>query len=274
MFSGKLIQLVVLSLSVLLGGCMGPTDEWEGETVARDFYGNVMSGLTWSSPAGVAGLGGMGVVVGVGELELEDTSAQEATLTLGIKNLNPALAFGDGRLYAQIVFGIGSASETVLVDWTATTTITLPVGKVNVTAIQVDAYGHPAATDLAGFAPNPAQTINVPIALTASLAAGQRSSGGMPTLSQTVSLPALGPIPFRPPQRAKRILVGDVRGQAGSDLQVMVSGSASFNMFQLGNAADSIIRTEGVVIPGGDDIISLTSAAGVLGVPICWLLDG
>lgn len=274
MFFSKLIQLIALSLSVLLGGCMAPTDEWEDEPVAKDFYGNVMSGVTWSSAAGVAGLGGMGQQVGVGELELEDNSAQEATLTLGIRNLNPALAFGDGRLYAQIVFGIGSATETMLLDWTATTTITLPVGKVYVTAIQVDAYGHPAATDLAGFAPNPLQSINVPIALTASLAAGQRSSGGMPTLSQTVNLPPIGPIPFRPPQRAKRVLVGDHRGQVASDLEVIVSGSASANRFQLANAADSIIRSEGVVIPGGDDIITLVSAGGVNLVPICWLLDG
>jgi hypothetical protein len=284
MFSCKLIQFVILSLTLMLGACMAPLEEdleslpderTEADPVAKDFYGVAMSGRTWSSPAGTNGVGGLGAMVALGELELEDPSAQLATLTLGIRNLNPALAFGDGRLYARIDFGIGSANETALLDWTSTTTITIPAGKVTVTAIQVDAYGHPAATDLIGLAPNPAQTINVPIALTASLAVGPRSSTGMPTLTQTIGqlFPA-APVVMRPPQRTKRVLVGDVRGQAGSDLQVTVGGSASQNVFQLGNAADSIIRTEGVVLPGGDDIVALVSAAGVLQVPVCWLLDG
>ena len=234
-----------------------------------------MSGQTWSSPIGTIGLGGVGQQVTLGELQLENPQAQLATLTLGIRNLNPAVAFGDGRLYALITFGIGSANETALLDWTATTTITIPAGKVNVTAIQVDAYGHPAATDLIGLATNFAQVINVPIALTASLAAAPRSSPAMATLTQTIPqlFPAT-PVTLRPPQRTKRVLVGDVRGQAGSDLQVTVGGSASQNVFQLGNPADSRIRTDGVVLPGGDDIVTLVSAAGVLQVPVCWLLDG
>lgn len=240
-----------------------------------DYWQKLNSGQIWSSTQGVAGLGGFGFQQSLGELGLDDPSVQEATLTLGIRNLNPGLAFGDGRIYAQLTFGIGAANEVMLVDWTATTTISLPVGKVNVTAIQTDAFGHPAITDLNGFAPVPAQTINVPITLTASLAAGPRSSPAMPTLTQTIGIPpGGGPVILRPPQRAKRVLVGDHRGQVASDLQVTIGGSLSFNFFQLANPADSIIRTEGVIIPGGDDVVALTSAAGVLGVPVCWLLDG
>jgi hypothetical protein len=240
-----------------------------------DPWQKLQSGQIWSSAAGTVGLGGIGNQQGLGELALEDPSVQEATLTLGIRSLNPGLAFGDGRIYAQLTFGIGAASEVALVDWTATTTISLPVGKVNVVAIQTDAFGHPAIIDLNGFAVNPLQVINVPITLTASLAAVPRSSQGMPTLTQTVRVDAGGGATIlRPPQRAKRVLVGDPRGQVASDLQVTLGGSNSFNFFQLGNAADSIIRTEGVIIPGGDDVVSLTSVAGVLGVPVCWLLDG
>ncbi len=235
----------------------------------------LQSGQIWSSPNGTVGLGGIGAQQTLGELALEDQSVQVATLTLGVRSLNPGVAFGDGRIYALLTFGIGTANEIALVDWTATTTISLPVGRVNVTAIQTDAFGHPAVVDLNGFAPNPAQVINVPVTLTASLAAGSRSSQGFPTLSQTVNVAAGGgPTILRPPQRAKRVLVGDNRGQVASDLQVTIGGAFSINFFQLANPADSIIRTEGVIIPGGADVVALTSAAGVFGVPVCWLLDG
>ncbi len=235
----------------------------------------LQSGQIWSSPAGTLGLGGIGAQQGLGELALEDPAVQQATLTLGIRSLNPGVAFGDGRIYAQLTFGIGAANEVALVDWTATTTVSLPVGKVNVVAIQTDAFGHPAVVDLNGFAVNPVQTINTPITLTASLAAVPRSSQAMPTLTQTVNVQAGGgPVIMRPPQRAKRVLIGDPRGQVLSDLQVTIGGSNALNFFQLVNPADSIIRTEGVIIPGGADVVALTSVAGVFGVPVCWLLDG
>jgi hypothetical protein len=233
------------------------------------------SGLTWSPPvAGVLGVGGYGAEVNVGELSLSDPTPQLSTLSLSMTSLNPNVAFGDGRLYAKITFGIGAATETILVDWIQGQTIVLPAGKVNIVAVQADAFGHPFILDSNGYAPNLAQTINVPLRLTASLAYGIRPGIFPPTLTQTAGqlFPA-APALYIPPARAKRVLVGDVRGQALSDLQVDLQGAASFNILNLGNAADSVVRTEGVVIPGNDQM-QLTSAAGVIGVVICWLLDG
>lgn len=245
-------------------------EEAEG-SVSTDL---LRAGLTWSSPQGVLGLGGFGAQATVGELSLADPYPQLSTLTLTMKSLNPTVAFGEGRLYAQVTFGIGAATETIFVDWTQTQTITLPAGKVNITAVQADAFGHPFLLDSNGFASNPAQTVQVPVQLTASLAAGIRPGIFPPMLTQTAGrlFPADVHL-YVPPPRAKRVLVGDVRGQALSDLQVQLQGSASFNTFNLGNAADSMVRTEGVVIPG-NDAVQISSAAGVIGVVVCWLLDG
>jgi hypothetical protein len=69
------------------------------------------------------------------------------------------------------------------------------------------------------------------------------------------------------------VIIGDHRGQAGSDLTVTIAGTNSFNFFDLANAADSMIRTEGVVLQGGTSDVTLNSA-GVFGVPVTWVLDG
>jgi hypothetical protein len=251
-----------------------PAEVLNAEDIEMSTEDLLKSGLTWSSPQGTVGLGGFGRQATIGELSLPDPLPQISTLTLTMKSLNPNIAFGDGRLYAQLTFGIGAATETIFVDWTQTQTIALPAGKVNVTAVQADAFGHPFLLDSNGFTPDPTQTIQIPIQLTASLASGIRPGIFPPILTQTAGrlFPADVHL-YVPPPRAKRVLVGDVRGQALSDLQVQLGGSASFNIFNLGNAADSMIRTEGVIIPG-NDAMQLSSAAGVIGVVICWLLDG
>lgn len=246
------------------------------------------SGITWSSPAGVFALGGVGQQVNIGELEVQpsktitrygleqtDPIPQVATITLGIRTQNPGVALSaGGRLYAWIKYGVGNSNEEVMIDWLEQQSITLPAGKFTIVACQADAYGLPFVSNIAGFVVNPAQVFNAGIILNASVTAGVRSSASSPTLTQTVDVaPGVFVVNMRVPQRAKRVLVGDHRGQAGSDLTVTVAGTLAINYFDLANAADSAIRTEGVVLPGGTEGLSLNSA-GVFGLPVCWILDG
>lgn len=240
-----------------------------------DYWQKLQSGQIWSSPAGTVGLGGVGREVNLGELGLDDPTAQQACLTLGLQNQTPGLTLGRGRIYAVVRYGIGAACQTVILDWATSNTIELPVGKVNVTAIQVDAKGNPALPMPAGYEnPNNAETIDVPIILTASLSKGPRSSLGMPTLSQTINLAANTTVPWSVPRRAKRVMVGDIRGQAASDVSAFVIGALAANAYILANAADSAIRTEGVQIQGGADNVQLNSTNGWNGITLVWFLDG
>lgn len=286
MFS-TLFRIVTLIALIVLPSCYSPLDEpssfpaeeqlderSEAEPVAKDFYGNLVSGQIWSTPIGQVGLGGVGREVALGELELNDPTVQQAVLTLGLQNLDPGTQLGTGRIYARIQYGIGSANQTVLIDWAQTQSIALPVGKANVTAIQVDAQGLPALFPGTGTVINPLETIDHRIILTTSLAAGERSSVQAPTLTQTINLAAGVAQQYSVPARGKRVLVGDARGQAASDLLVFLIGSFSTNGFALANAADSAIRTDGVVLPGLTDNIQITSPGGWNGAVICWLLDG
>lgn len=238
------------------------------------------SGQIWSSQPGQTGLGGLGIEVSLGDLKLEDDTAQEATLTLTLKAQNPLVSFGLGRIYARVKFGVGTASQTVLLDWSQGTSIVLPCGVCNVAAVQVDSKGAPALPmPIPGegapvYVPNPNDTIDVPVILTACLAAGPRSSVRSPTLTQTVDLPENSGPGWWVPQRAKGVIVGDPRGIAATDLLVNVTGCGSTNRFSLANAADSSIRTTGILLPGNSEFVTTFSAGGVTGVPICWLLDG
>lgn len=240
----------------------------------KDFYGNLVSGQIWSSPAGANGLGGVGRQVALGELELADTTVQQAVLTLGLVNRSPGTTLGRGRIYAIVQYGIGSANQTVILDWSQTQSISLPVGKVNVTAMEVDAKGAPLLPMPAGYVVNLAEAIDVPVILTSELAAGDRSSVHAPTLTQTINLGVNITVPWQVPARAKRVLVGDIRGQAASDVTAFVVGSLSGNGFVLANAADSAIRTDGVILPGLTDNVQLNSTGGFNGIVLCWMLDG
>lgn len=233
----------------------------------------LQSGRIWTSPTGVTGLGGVGQEVGMGELSLQNPHSQQATLTLGLYQLDQSVALGDARIYARVKYGIGAANQTVLLDWSTGNSITLPCGKLTVTAVQTDEQGAPAIKLPLGYATNLTRVFNSGVVLTASLAAGPRSSLGYPTLTQTVGLAPIGPITFRSPLRVKRVQVGDSKGQAVTDLVAIVSGALGFNKFDLANAADSAIRTHGVVVQGGADV-TLSSAVGDLGINLCWLLDG
>lgn len=283
MFSSKLIQFVALSLSLLLGACMAPLDEdlealpederTEADPVAKDFYGNVMTGQIWSSLAGTNALGGIGREVAMGELELEDTTAQQAVLTLGMQQSDPTGTFGAGRILARIKYGIGSASQTMIIDWALKNAIELPAGKVTITAIQTDAQGWPAIPLPGGLAPRPADGIFTPVILTTSLAAGDRASVHSPTLTLAYGLPPAGAIGFQCPAGAKGIIVTDPRGQVLSDIQVDVFASRAVNRFFLVNPADSAIRTTGVTL-GDAALVELLSPGGIDHVGIVWLLEG
>jgi len=282
MFSSKLIQFVALSLSSLLGACMAPLDEdleslpderAEADPVAKDFYGNVMTGQIWSSPAGTNALGGIGREVAMGELELEDSTAQQAVLTLGMQQTDPTGTFGAGRILARLKYGIGSASQTIVIDWALKNAIELPAGKVTITAIQTDAQGWPAIPLPGGLAPRPADGIFTPVILTSSLAAGDRGSVYAPTLTLSYGLPPAGTIGFQCPAGSKGILVTDPRGQALSDIQVDIFASRGVNRLFLVNPADSAIRTTGVIL-GDASVVELLSPGGIDHVGIVWLLEG
>lgn len=242
--------------------------------MAKDFFGNLVSGQIWSTPLGQTGLGGVGRQIALGELELVDPDVQQAVLTLGLQNLEPGVTLGMGRIYAIVQYGIGSANQTVILDWAQTQSISLPVGKCNVTAMEVDAKGAPLISLPAGYVVNPAEDIAVRVILTTELAAGDRSSVHAPTLTQTINLAPNTTVPWQVPARAKRVLVGDARGQLATDVTALLVGSLSQNAFVLANAADSAIRTDGVILPGLTDNVQLNSVAGWNGVVLCWLLDG
>jgi len=232
----------------------------------------VHQGLSWRAPyvmgqAPTLGLGGIGVEVNMGELWIEDLAyPQIVTLTLGLTSMNPALiGLGTGAIRARVIYGVGATNEEVLLDWGTQNSICLPAGKLNITAVEVGKAGLPP--------PN----IPVPVLLTAQIAAGPRSSLGWPTLTYSFALAAGVPVFQPPPKRAKRLWVGDNRGQAASDVVVNIAANGGFAMYDLSNAADSAIRTEGIALPAACDLITFTSAAGTPlanDLIVCYLLDG
>lgn len=232
------------------------------------------SGQIWSTPIGMVGLGGVGNQVSLGQFELPSTVAQQATLTLGLTNLAPGFALGTGRIYAIIKYGVGTANQTVILDWAQGTSIALPCGKITVDAMEVDAKGAPIMPMPAGYVVNPAENIAVRVILTASLSVGDRSSLAAPTLTQTINLAAGVTVPWQVPARGKRVLVGDPRGLLATDVQAFIVGSLSMNTFVLANAGDSAIRTDGVILPGFTDNVQLLSPGGFNGIVLSWLLDG
>lgn len=228
-------------------------------------------GLTWTAllvpgQAPILGLGGAGRTVGMGELSLPDIGCgQMATLTLNLRSLdNNQLDIGPGNIRARVKYGIGAiGSDEVELDWGFGTSITLPVGRCTITAIEV---GDATGTNM------PRQ-----IMLTAQLAQGPRSSLGWPTLTDAFLLAAGVPHTIVPPARARRLLVTDYRGIAGSDITVDVTMlNGAINRFNLATAADSIIRTEGVFLPATTTLVAITSVAGTAAnhIAACFLLDG
>jgi hypothetical protein len=229
-------------------------------------------GLTWSAPvianqAPIVGLGGAGRVVGMGELSLPDISCpQMATLTLNMRNQdNPQTDIGPGNIRARVKYGVGAIPhDEIELDWGFETSIVLPCGRCTIYAYEVG--------DSTGAANMPRR-----ILLTAQLAAGPRSSLGWPTLTESFVLAAAVPNVLVPPARARRLLVTDYRGIAGSDVTVRITMlNGAVNLFSLATAADSAIRTDGVFLPATTTTVSVTSAAGTGAnhIAACFLLDG
>jgi hypothetical protein len=202
----------------------------------------------------------------MGELSLPDIGcAQMGTLTLNMRSLdNNQLDIGPGNIRARVKYGVGAIGhDEVELDWGFGSSITLPCGRCTLTAVEVgDATGS-----------------NLPrrIMLTAQLAKGPRSSLGFPTLTNSFRLVAGVGVNIVPPARARRLLVTDYRGIAGSDVQVRLTMlNAAVNLFALATAADSVIRTEGVFLPATTTMVNILSPAGTAGnhIAACFLLDG
>jgi len=246
----------------------------EAEPNMGDYWQKTQTGQIWSSAPGTMALGGIGNEIAMGELGLEGTeTAQQAVLSLGMQQTDSTGTFGAGRILARIKYGIGCASQTIIVDWALKNAIVLPVGRATITAVQTDSQGFPAIPLPGGLAPRPADGIFTPVILTSSLAAGVRGSIHSPTLTLAYGLPAGGLIGFNCPAGAKGIIVTDPRGQALSDIRVDIFASRGINRFFLVNPADSAIRTTGVAL-GDASVVELLSPGGIDHVNIVWLLEG
>jgi hypothetical protein len=229
------------------------------------------NGSNWSSPKGIAGLGGFGREISIGEYNLHEIPYPVvATLILAKRTLEelPAVPGQDGCIAARIVYGIGTASDEILVDWNFGSSITMPAGTGH-----VNVYAQQRSPWLDGTNGEMFQRVH----LAAMLAAGSRSSLGAPTLSQiTFIKPFLLPadvviVPV--PNRAKRLQVNSSKG-ATSDVQVNLNTGLAVAKFTL--AGDPELRWQGVIIPGATRQVSLTSNVGetVLPVTLNWILDG
>lgn len=234
--------------------------------LTRDDVHVAHQGFSWSTPTTnppTGGLGGVGRQVGMGELSLPELEKpQMATLLLGMRNLENR-AFGNGTIRALIKYGIGAIPhEELWVDWSWGTSIEIPAGQCSVTAAEF------------GIVSGSSKNIQVRILLTAMLVAGPRSSLGWPTFTEQFHLTIASPELMQPPARAKRLLVGD-KGVANSKVIVTVRALGIDTTYDLGNAADSAIRTDGIVLPGATTLITFATTA-LLGSDIfaCFLLDG
>ena len=228
-------------------------------------------GLSWVAPnipgqAKLLGLGGIGRQANMGELTLPNYQYPAmSTCLLQMRNLhNPGIDIGPGNIRAILKYAVGAVpNDEVMLDWSWGTAISIPAGKVTLTAVE---YGVGSGSN----------NIAVPIFLSAQLVPGPRYSTAAPTLTFAFQLAQNVPELMEPRARAKRLLVGDRRGVAGSDIIVTVTALNSRNTYDLGNVADSAIRTEGVVLPGATTMISINSAGGT-GldlVTVCFMLDG
>ncbi len=237
----------------------------------RDQVNLTHTGNSWTAPtisgqSPIFGLGGAGRTANLGELILPDYCFPNmSTVLLGMRNLdNTDRDIGPGNIRALLKYGVGTVpGDEVTLDWGYETSISIPAGKVSVLATE---YGVTSGN----------RNMSSRIMLTAQIVSGPRFSTMPPSLTFSFDLGVQQTEIMVPPNRAKRVLVGDPRGIATTDLVVTVKALDANNVYDLSNPADSAIRTEGVVLPGATTQISVSSAAGTAHklIYVCFLLDG
>lgn len=237
----------------------------------RDQVDLTHQGLSWTAlqfpnqPI-IYGIGGSGRQANMGELILPEYAFPAmSTVLLGMRNLdNPDRDIGPGNIRALLKYAVGAVpNDEVLLDWGYETSISIPAGKVTCTAIE---YGVGSGN----------RNMSSRIMLTAQIVPGPRFSTAAPTLTFSFDLGVNVMEAVVPPSRAKRLLVGDWRGITGTDLQVTVKALDADNLYFLNNAADSAIRTIGVVLPSATTQVQFLSPGGTNNhlITCCFLLDG
>jgi hypothetical protein len=203
--------------------------------------------------------------VSLGQLRLRRTLIdQVATLILTRRDIEvlPGMV-PRGRIVARVQYGVGTASDEIMMDWNYGSSITVPagIGKVTVYAQQRGPGENPALNS--GMVDR--------FTLSAQLVAGSRQSVGAPTLSFGIDVPALGTVTLRIPSRAKWLVVNQIAPTL-SDAVVQLNSASGICQYAL--ATEPALRTSGVIIPGISRFLTIASVAGQSGMQVVFLLDG
>jgi hypothetical protein len=96
-------------------------------------------GQSWSSPAGVRGLGAQGAEVTVGNFEpLGLPSVHTLYFTRRTKDTVGLGGPAEGQLIARVLVGCGGGMHQLELDWRHGAVISAPMTSCNVTAVQID----------------------------------------------------------------------------------------------------------------------------------------
>ncbi len=227
-------------------------------------------GSSFSSPVGVAGIAPISAAapmpeVSMGQLRLRRDQVDEvATLILTRRDIETLPGpFHPGKIVARIIYGLGTTSDEIMVDWNYGTSITVPAGVGKVTVIAQQRGPYPDPTVLSQMVDR--------FTISAMLAAGSRQSLGAPTFTYVIDVAAGGTTNVRIPNRAKYVMVNSIVGIL-SDVHVTLTGGGTGTRYVI--ATDEVLRSTGVVIPGPMRFLQLSSLAGEAGLTACFLLDG
>jgi hypothetical protein len=227
-------------------------------------------GASFSSPVGVAGIATISAAVpmpevSVGQLRLRRELVDEvSTLILTRRDIETLGGpFHPGKIVARIIYGVGTASDEIVIDWNYGTSVTVPAGVGKVTVIAQQRGPYPDPTVLSQMVDR--------FTISAMLVAGSRQSIGAPTLTYVVDIAAGGTTNVRIPNRSKYVMVNSLVGIL-SDVHVTLTGGGTGTRYVI--ATDEILRSTGVVIPGPMRFLQLSSLLGEAGLTACFLLDG
>jgi hypothetical protein len=227
-------------------------------------------GASFSSPVGIGGIAPIAAAtptpeVSLGQLRLPRTFVdQVATLILTRRDIEVLPGpIPRGRIVARVQYGVGTASDEILLDWNYGSSITVPagIGKVTVYAQQRGPGEDP--TIGSGMVDR--------FTLSAMLVAGSRQSVGAPTMTYGIDVPALGTVTIRIPSRSKWVMVNQIQPLLSDAIVALNSTSGAC---QYAMATEAALRTTGVVIPGISRFLTVASVAGQVGVQVVFLLDG